>query len=105
MDYITQYEAFAENDQIRKLAHSFGLDENKLRNMMNLAINSSNLNEYGRFDDLLKTVDEEKAKESLEKIYEKPIELWESNIEVQKILRDFILKGGFDLQSLARKDR
>lgn len=105
IDYIIEYETSAENDQIKKLSNSFGIDENKLRKMMSLPINSSNLNEYGRFDDLLKTVDEQKAKDSLEKIYEKSMELWESNIEVREILRDFILKGGFDLKSLVEKDR
>lgn len=100
MDYITQYATNAENDQIRKLAQAFDLDENKLRNMMTLPVSAKNLNEYGRFDDLLNSVNYENARKSLEEIYGKTIEVWEAHIEVQKILRDFILQGGFDLKSL-----
>lgn len=100
MDYITQYATNAENDQIRKLAQAFDLDENKLRNMMTLPISAKNLNEYGRFDDLLNSVNYDIARKSLEEIYGRTIEVWEAHIEVQKILRDFILQGGFDLKSL-----
>ena len=105
MDYITQYESIAENDQIKNVATLFGLDESKLRNMMNLPINSDNINEYGRFDDLLNTIDELKTNNSLEKLYKRPLEMWESNMEARRILRDFILKGGFDLNTLIEKDR
>ena len=100
MDYITQYATNAENDQIRKLSQAFDLDENKLRSMMTLPVSAKNLNEYGRFDDLLNSVNYENARKSLEEIYGKTIEVWEAHIEVQKILRDFILQGGFDLKSL-----
>ncbi len=104
MDYITQYAANAENDQIRTLSLAFGLDENKLRNMMALPVSVKNLNEYGRFDDLLSSVNFEIARNSLEEIYGRKIEVWEAHIEVQKILREFILQGGFDLKSL-KNDR
>ena len=66
----------------------------------NPEIVKQNINEYGRFDDLLKTVDRERAKISLEKIYLKEIAMWESNILVDKILRRFILQGGFDLKDI-----
>ena len=104
MDYITQYATNAENDQIRMLAQAFDLDEKKLRNMMALSINAKNLNEYGRFDDLLNSVNIDTAKRSLEEIYGRTIEVWEAYMEVQKILRNFILQGGFDLKSL-KNDR
>ena len=105
MDYITQYATNAENDQIRMLAQAFDLDEKKLRNMMALSINAKNLNEYGRFDDLLNSVNIDTAKRSLEEIYGRTIEVWEAYMEVQKILRNFILQGGFDLKSLKMIDR
>ena len=103
MDYVTQYESNAENDQIKKLSVAFGLDESKLRNLMKLSITAQNLNEYGRFDELLKTINIEQARESLQKIYNKEIAIWEANIKVADILRKFILQGGFDLNSLVEK--
>ena len=105
MDYITEYELNVENDQIKQLSIAFGLDENILRKMMSLSITEQNINEYGRFDDLLRTVDREKTRISLEKIYLKEIALWESNILVDKILRRFILQGGFDLKDINKEDR
>ena len=103
MDYVTQYELNAENDQIKKLSVAFGIDESKLRNIMKLSITAQNLNEYGRFDELLKTINIEQARESLQKIYNKEIAIWEANIKVADILRKFILQGGFDLNSLVEK--
>ena len=103
MDYVTQYESNAENDQIKKLSVAFGIDESKLRNLMKLSITAQNLNEYGRFDELLKTINIEQARESLQKIYNKEIAIWEANIKVADILRKFILQGGFDLNSLVEK--
>ena len=44
-----------------------------------------------------------KAKETLEKLYNRSFEIWESNMETQKILREFILKGGFDLNKTIEK--
>ena len=44
------------------LATIFGLDEDKLRNMMGLNLNEATINEFGRFDELKKSVDKSKAK-------------------------------------------
>ena len=100
MDYITEYETKIENDQIKKISNLFGLDESKLRNIMSSLITENNINEYGRFDDLVKTVNIEKAQESLEKIYNKNLKIYEVSMEVHEILRKFILLGGFDLTEL-----
>ena len=98
MDYITEYETNAANDQIKKLSNYFGLDEKKLRHLMSLPLNESNLNEYNRFEDLLNSVDKQKAKESLEKLLSKTLRPYEVHMEVNKILREFILSGGFDIE-------
>lgn len=76
-----------------------------LRNMMSLAITETKINEFNRFDDLVNTVDKAKAKESLEKIYNKELKPWEVSIEVIEILRNFILSGGFDINSLINEKR
>ena len=38
------------------------VDENKLRNIMSLNLNESNLNEFGRYDELKNTLDKKKVK-------------------------------------------
>lgn len=50
-DYITEYQSTAKNDQIHRISQLLGLDEAKLRNMMNAGLNDININEFGRFDD------------------------------------------------------
>ncbi len=97
-DYITEYMARAKDDQIHKIATVLGLDEPKLRDLMELKPNSANLNEFGRYDDLKKTVDKEKAKAYFEKIENTKIIPPKVHIKVDNLLRDFILSGGFEIE-------
>lgn len=96
MDYITEYETKVENDQVKKISNAFGLDENKLRLIISSVVNENNINEFGRFDKLIETVDITKAKETLEKVYSKELKNYEVNLEVYEILRKFILDDEFD---------
>lgn len=102
MDYVTEYETNAENDQIRKLSSAFGIDETKLRNIMTSSTNESNINEFGRYEELLKTVNLEQSKNTLEKLYGKELKTYEINLKVDEILRKFILEDGFDIDSLVK---
>lgn len=97
-DYITEYLSKAKNDQIHRLAIALGLDEAKLRNIMSLKLNSTNINEFGRYDDLKKTVDKSKAKEYFEKLEGIKIIPPKVNIKVDNLLREFILGGGFEIE-------
>jgi len=96
-DYITQYQTNAKNTEIHKFALLFGLDEDKLRIMMNSKITETNINEYGRFDDLKETIDKEKAKKYFEEIEGKPIPQFRVNIKAQNLLRHFIISGGLEV--------
>ena len=60
-DYITEFQFRAKSEQIRQLYEALGMDIQKLNNLMNVNITEANINEYGRFDDLKKTVDRCKA--------------------------------------------
>ena len=96
-DYITEYQNKAKNDQIRRIAELFSLDETKLRNMMTVGLNAVNINEYGRFDDLKNTVDKQKAKAYFEELESKEIPPFRVNIKVHDLLAKFILSGGFEV--------
>ena len=96
-DYITEYIATAKNDQISKVARALGLDATQLRNIMESDVSETNLNEFGRFDELIKSVDKAKAKKYFEVIEKTEIPLSKINIRVHKLLRDFILNGGTDI--------
>jgi type I restriction enzyme R subunit len=96
-DYVIEYQARIKNDQIHKLASLFGLDEKKLRKLMKFRATSTNINEYGRFEDLMSTVDREKAKEYLEDIEKAKIKEYRINAKIDKLLREFIINGGFEI--------
>lgn len=95
-DYITEYQYKAKNDQIHSFAVAFGLDEDLLKNMMKLNLTEANIDEFGRFDKLKQSVNKAAAKAFLEKIEGKVIIPPKVNMKVDKILRKFILTGGFD---------
>ena len=89
----------ARNDRIHQLALDLGADEEKLKNMMSLNLNEGSLNEFGRYDDLKKTVDKAKAKAYFEKLEGTKIIPPKVNVKVDKLLREFILGGGNDLEN------
>ena len=97
-EYITDYMNQAKNDQIHKMADVFGLDEQLLRECVLLKLNKTNLNEFGRFDKLLETVDKSKARQYFERVEQKKILPPKVNMKVSNLLTKFILEGGFDIE-------
>ena len=96
-DYINEYMANAKNDEIHRCAELLGVDEGKLRAIMSCCVTESTLNEYGRFDDLVATVDKSKAKIYFEKLEGKPIPPPKVNPKASTLLREFVLSGGFEI--------
>jgi type I restriction enzyme R subunit len=96
-EYVIEYQARIKNDQIYQLASVLGLDEEKLRSFMKFRATPANLNEYGRFEDLISTVDRKKAKEYFETKEKMKIKEYKINVKIDKFLREFIIQGGFDI--------
>ncbi|MGY6648310.1 type I restriction endonuclease subunit R, EcoR124 family [Wenyingzhuangia sp. IMCC45574] len=96
-EYITEYIFNAKNDQIYKISQILGLEESKLRNMMDSGITDKNINEYGRFDDLKSTVDKSKAKAYFEELEGKTIPAFRINIKIHDLIQEFIISGGFEM--------
>ena len=96
-DYITEYQSKAKNDQIHRFADTIGIDEEKLRNMMDLKLTEININEFGRLDEIKDAVDKSKAKAYFESKEGMKLNPAKVNIKVDKLIRKFILKGGFEL--------
>lgn len=97
IDYINEYQANTENDRIHHLAIAFGLDEEALRKLMNLKVTDHNLNEYGRFANLLASVDKMKARDWFEEKYGKRFKAFEVIQQTDALIRRFVLEGGFDI--------
>ncbi len=96
-DYITLYQYNAKNDQIRKIATVLGLEETRLREMMDSGLTAKSINEYGRFSELKETVDKERAKAYFEELEGGKLPQYRVNIKVDDLLQRFILEGGFEL--------
>ncbi len=97
-DYINEYMENAKNDQIHRIAFVLGLDESQLRNMMALRLDEATINEFGRLDNLKATVDKNKARAYFETISGNKIAMPKVNIQIDKLLRSFIITGGYEIQ-------
>ncbi|MCF6288028.1 MAG: hypothetical protein L3J53_02185 [Proteobacteria bacterium] len=97
-EYITQYQFNAKNSEINKLSQILGLDESKLKNIMNTVVTKANINEYGRFDYLKGTVDKAKAKAYFDRLNGESIPPFKVNLYIHNLLQDFIISGGFDIK-------
>jgi len=99
--YITEYQSNAENNQIEAITALLANGKNdfseKLNALMNTGITESNINDFGRFDALKACVDNTQAKTYFEQRDGKTISAFKLNMEVAKLLRAFIVKGGFEV--------
>lgn len=96
-DYLTDYLAKAKTHEIDVLVDTLGVDREKIASLMNTNVTDANINDYGRFDDLKATVDKQKAKSYFEGLEGKSLPPFRINIKTDQLLRDFIIKGGFEL--------
>lgn len=69
----------------------------KLLALMGTHVTEANLNEYGRFDDLKETVNQQKAKAYFEGLAGKPLPPFRVKVRASVLLQRFILEDGFPL--------
>ena len=97
-EYLTEVMEKEQNDRINNMALNFGLNPVELKQMIQYNLNEQNINEFGRFDNLLEQVDYEKAKKYIEKINNKPMTTLQARIIINKKLLQFIINGGKDIE-------
>jgi len=93
-DYLADYKIAAIDKEVVAIASALGLDAAKLIALMSTHLTESNLNEYGRFDDLRGTVDQDKAKAYFDGLAGTSLPIFMVNIKAAKLLSDFLLRGG-----------
>lgn len=98
-DYINDFQNRGKNAQIVALVKATGVDEEQLREMMSRRVTENNINEYGRFDALIKTINYEAATAYFTEKEGKSLLPFEVSMLLDKLLRDFILQGGFELDN------
>lgn len=96
-DYITSYARKAKNAQVERIVEALGIDGELLANMAALDLTESNINEFGRFDDLKDSVDKARAKAFFEQKEGRTLPLFKVNTRAAALLKKFILEGGFDI--------
>lgn len=100
-DYIGDYRSAAKNDQIHRFAEAIGVSEDKLRNIISLHIPDNMLNQGGHYSELVATLDKSKARAFLESLNGGTTVLpFQVSAKADRLLRDFIAKGGFDIDEL-----
>lgn len=96
-DYITSYAHKAKSTQIDRVVEAFGIDGGLLATMAALDLTESNINEFGRFDNLENSVDKARAKAFFEKKEGKALSPFKVSVCTRNLLERFILEGGFDI--------
>lgn len=96
-DYVTEYQRHAKDVQIGRASSLLGVDAAFLSELLVAGADEENLNEFGRFDKLIDSVDATRAREYFSTIEGAPIPTFKVRMRADNLLRRFILEGGFDL--------
>lgn len=97
MDYINDFQAKGKSGQVKAVANALGIDEGKLRALMARHVTEKNINEYGRFESLKETADTKLVREFFSQREGKTVSAFEASRMLDRLLREFVLTGGFDL--------
>ena len=92
-DYLTQYKADATDKEVAAIVDCLGVDATKLTALMNTHVTDANLNEFGRFDDLRGTINQQKAKAYFEGEEGQPLPMFKVNIKASNLLKNFLLRA------------
>ena len=64
---------------------------------MKMCPTAENINEFGRFEELMATADRSRAKAYFEALEGRPLPPFKINIHLDTLLRRFVVEGGFDI--------
>lgn len=94
-DYINQYKTKTLSKDIELAVQAFGLNKELLVDLLSMGpITEKNINDFGRYDRLLESVDAQKAKAYLESAMKTKLNVFQYNIQLDKVLRKFLRSGG-----------
>ncbi len=95
-DYISEYKEAEENNRIKRVVHRLGCDEEKLRDLLHRKVTETTIDDFGRFEDLVKSVDMGKARRFFTMVERAEIKEVDLRMHIDEYLRAFLLTEGYD---------
>ncbi len=90
-DYILDYQKRECDRQVYTLAEATGLDLNRLKDLIGKDTTAENINEHGRFDDLINTLDKTLTVDFLKKVTGQDVPKRFVKTNLSSIVRRFVL--------------
>ena len=95
--YINAYSISELDKQLDALVNFTGVDKEKVKDLLNLRLTDKNLNEYGRYDALKNTVNDDLVLRNLTRLKGEEVPKFKAKFYVDKLLRKFILEEPFNI--------
>lgn len=96
-DYVTDYQRRGKTDQVERTSAAFGIDAKALMCLISEGVTEDDINEFGRFDKLMETLDLQRAIDYFEQRDGERLPAFRARVKADNLLRSFVLSGGFDL--------
>ena len=90
-DYINQYQKRQTDAQIFTICDATGLNFDKFKDIVRNDVSENNIDDMGRFQDLMSTLDKNKAKDFLKRVSGDDVKSMFVVTRISTIIRDFIL--------------
>lgn len=103
-DYVNHLREKKFREQVEMTAKCFGVDAAKLSSLVRQKPSEEDVNEYGRFDELLADLDRDQARRSLERLSGHEVKAREVVRVADSVLRRFVVEGGCDLREAAKEE-
>lgn len=94
-DYINDYKIRKKNDEMHRFASLIGIDEDMLKELMKYRPTTATINEFGRFDKLIDTLNIDTAKAYFDSKEGKNLPKPLVKIKAVNLIKDYIVQGGF----------
>ena len=96
-DYVTEYQRRAKDEQVVRASELFGVDAALLSELMESGTDEESIDEFGRFERLMETLDCQKAREYFAPREDGAVSPFKAKIKANNLLRSFVIEGGFEL--------
>ena len=90
-DYINEYKLSQQDREIDQLVQAIGVNADLLRTLLAAHVDESNINEYGRFDDVVNSVDFGAAAAYFQQQADKKLSPFKVRTAIDKLLRQYVL--------------